>query len=63
MKINKKMKMTAIMQKLQSINKKGYQHPFPNLFIKTSLEKRLETQSCITPTERLIKNFRQSKLD
>ena len=51
------------MQKIQSINKKGYQHPYPNLFIKSSLEKRLEIQSCISPMERLIRNFKKSKLD
>lgn len=51
------------MQRIQSINKKEYQHPYPSLFVKMSLEKRLEIQSCINPMERLIRNFKQSKLD
>ena len=51
------------MQIIQSINKKKHQSPYSNLFVKLSLEKRLEIQSCITPTERLIRQFNQSKLD
>jgi hypothetical protein len=47
---------------IQSINKKGYIHPYPSLFIKTSLEKRLEIQSCIDPVERLIRNLKKNTI-
>ena len=49
-------------EKIQSINKEKYLHLYPTLFIKTSLEKRLEIQSCISPVERLIRNFKKNQI-
>jgi hypothetical protein len=47
--------------KMKSINTIGYTHPFPAMFIKSSLEKRLAIQSCIEPYERLLRSMK--KLD
>jgi hypothetical protein len=47
--------------KIKSVNTVGYIHPFPAMFIKSSLEKRLAIQSCIEPDERLIRSMK--KLD
>ena len=47
------------MDKLKSINTIGYNHPYPSMFIKSSLEKRLAIQSCIEPDERLVRSLKK----